>query len=84
MNQIQMDFSDKKQACIIPRVMRSAFGYRFKITSKENNKVFGTGFFKVSKEFSKDEQIDFLHQYTNGYYLNKKSFINIDIFEADA
>ena len=62
--------------------MRSAFGYRFKVTSKQNNSTLGTGFFRASKEMTKEEQIDFLHQYTNGHYLAKESFINIEVFEA--
>ena len=64
--------------------MRSAFGYRFKVTSKQNNKTLGTGFFKSSRKITKDEQISFFHQYTNGMYLNKESFVSIDVFEAEA
>ena len=63
-------------------VMRSAFGYRFKVTSKQNNSTLGTGFFRASKEMTKEEQINFLHQYTNGHYLAKESFITIEVFEA--
>ena len=33
---------------------------------------------------TKDEQLDFFHQYTNGMYQNKEAFISIDIFEAEA
>jgi hypothetical protein len=61
----------------------SVFGYRFKITSKQNNSILGTGLFKVSKEMEKEEQINFMHQYTNGYYLDKKSFIIIEMFKVD-
>ena len=68
--------------CFLGGVMRSAFGYRFKVTSKQNNKTLGTGFFKSSRKITKDEQISFFHQYTNGMYLNKESFVNIDVFEA--
>ena len=68
--------------CFLGGVMRSAFGYRFKVTSKQNNKTLGTGFFKSSKEMTKEEQINFLHQYTNGHYLAKESFITIEVFEA--
>ena len=64
--------------------MRSAFGYRFKVTSKQNNKTLGTGFFKSSRKITKDEQISFFHQYTNGMYLAKESFITIEVFEAYA
>ena len=60
-----------------------AFGYRFKVTSKQNNSTLGTGFFRASKEMTKDEQISFFHQYTNGIYLNKEPFVSIDIFEAE-
>ena len=69
-------------ACFLGAVMRSAFGYRFKVTSKQNNSTLGTGFFRASKEMTKEEQINFLHQYTNGYYLAKESFITIEVFEA--
>ena len=65
-------------------VMPSAFGYRFSVTSNQNNKTLGTGFFKSSRKMTKDEQIKFFHQYTNGMYLNKESFVSIDIFEAEA
>ena len=70
--------------CFLGGVMRSAFGYRFKVTSKQNNSTLGTGFFRASKEMTKEEQINFLHQYTNGYYLAKESFITIEVFEAYA
>ena len=70
--------------CFLGGVMRSAFGYRFKVTSKQNNKTLGTGFFKSSRKITKDEQISFFHQYTNGMYLNKESFVSIDVFEAEA
>jgi len=76
--------SNTKQPCTIDSVMLSAFGYRFKITSKQNNKVIGTGFFKTSRKFSEKEQIDFFHEYTNGGYLGKESFINVDVFETEA
>ena len=65
-------------------VSGSAFGYRFKVTSKQNNSTLGTGFFRASKEMTKEEQINFLHQYTNGHYLAKESFITIEVFEAEA
>ena len=70
--------------CFLGGVMRSAFGYRFKVTSKQNNSTLGTGFFRASKEMTKEEQINFLHQYTNGHYLAKESFITIEVFEAYA
>ena len=70
--------------CFLGGFMRSAFGYRFKVTSKQNNKTLGTGFFKSSRKITKDEQISFFHQYTNGMYLNKESFVSIDVFEAEA
>ena len=51
--------SNTTQPCTIDSVMLSAFGYRFKITSKQNNKIVGTGFFKVSKQLSSSEQLNF-------------------------
>ena len=61
----------------------SAFGYRFSVTSNQNNKTLGTGFFRASRKITKDEQINFFHQYTNGMYLNKEAFVSIDIFEVE-
>ena len=61
----------------------SAFGYRFSVTSNQNNETLGTGVFKSSQKMTKDEQINFFHQYTNGIYLNKEAFVSIDIFEAE-
>jgi len=63
--------------------LKSNYRYRFKITSKQNDSILGTGFFKVSKKMTKEEQIIFLHQYNNGRYLDKESFITIDIVEAN-
>lgn len=61
----------------------SAFGYRFKIMSKQNNSILGTGRFTSSTAMTKEQQIDFFHKYTHGFYLHKGSFIDVDIFEAD-
>ncbi|CAD0220384.1 hypothetical protein [Chryseobacterium sp. JV274] len=55
--------------------------YRFKITSRNNNSVLGTGAFTSSKEMNPTEQIDFFHQYTNGRYLNQENFVIIEIGE---
>lgn len=74
----------QSQPSCLGAVMRSAFGYRFKVTSKQNNSTLGTGFFRASKEMTEEEQINFLHQYTNGHYLAKESFITIEVFEAYA
>ena len=62
----------------------SAFGYRFSVTGNQDNKTLGTGFFKSSKKMTKDEQLCFFHQYTQGLYLKQESFVNIDVFEAEA
>lgn len=53
--------------------------YRYKITSKQNNSILGTGSFKVSKEMTEEEKLDFFHQYTHGFYLKKEQFINVEI-----
>lgn len=66
----------------IADVMPSAFGYRFSVTNNQDNKTLGTGFFKSSQKMTKDEQLRFFHQYTQGLYLKKESFVNIDIFEV--
>ena len=68
----------------IADVMPSVFGYRFSVTSNQDNKTLGTGFFKSSQKMTKDEQLSFFHQYTQGLYLKKESFVNIDVFEAEA
>jgi hypothetical protein len=62
----------------------NTYKYRYSVTSKINNKTLGTGCFKSSRKMTKDEQLDFFHQYTNGMYQNKEAFISIDIFEAEA
>ena len=64
-------------------VIRSAFGYRFKITNKLNGTILGTGRFTSSTEMTKAQQIDFFHKYTHGAHLHQVSFIDIDIYEAD-
>lgn len=80
--------TDSKNAetkqCTIPFVMPSAFGYRFTVKSNQNNRIVGTGFFKSSQKMNKEEQISFLHKYTNGIYFKKEAFVSIDIFEAEA
>ena len=60
------------------------FGYRFLVTRKQDNKTIGTGFFKTSRKMTKDERLRFFHEYTQGMYINQESFVNIDIFEAEA
>ena len=60
------------------------FGYRFLITSKKDNETLGTGFFKSSQKMTKDELLSFFHQYTHGMYIKQVSYVNIDIFEAEA
>ena len=65
-------------------VMPSAFGYRFSVTSNRNGKTLGTGFFKTSRKMTRDEQLDFFHQYTHGKYQKEEDFVSIDIFEAEA
>lgn len=55
--------------------------YRFKVTNKINGRVEGTGSYKSSKKLTDVEQIDFLHQYTNGLYYDKVDYLNIEIWE---
>ena len=69
---------------IMNNEQNSSFGYRFSVTSNQDNKTLGTGFFKSSQKMTKDEQLRFFHQYTQGVYLKKESFVSIDIFEAEA
>ena len=84
MNKEQNSNNADNQQLNIADVMPSTFGYRFSVISNQNNKTLGTGFFKSSRKMTKDEQINFFHQYTNGMYLNKGSFVSIDVFEAEA
>ena len=84
MNNKQNLDNPQTQQLNIADVMPPAFGYRFSVTSNQNNKTLGTGLFKSSRKMTKDEQISFFHQYTNGIYLNKESFVSIDVFEAEA
>ena len=67
-----------------PAETKAIFGYRFLVTSNRNNEILGTGFFKTSRKMTRDEQLSFFHQYTNGMHQNKEAFISIDIFEAEA
>jgi hypothetical protein len=64
--------------------MPSTFGYRFSVTSNRNNEVLGTGFFKTSRKMTKDELLNFFHQYTHWKYQKEEAFVSIDIFEAEA
>ena len=73
-----------KQQLNTAGIMPSTFGYRFSVTSKRNNEILGTGFFKTSRKMTRDELLDFFHQYTHGKYQNKEAFVSIDIFEAEA
>ena len=84
MNNEQNLDNPQTQQLNIAGVMPSAFGYRFSVTSNQDNKTLGTGFFKSSQKMTKDEQLSFFHQYTHGMYLNKESFVSIDVFEAEA
>ena len=84
MNNKQNLNNQHTQQLNIADVMPSAFGYRFSVTSNQGNKTLGTGFFKSSQKMTKDEQLSFFHQYTQGLYLKQESFVNIDIFEAEA
>ena len=59
-------------------------GYRFKITSKQNNSILGTGRFITSLKMANERQLSFFFFYTHGRYLGKEDFINIEIWEADA
>lgn len=66
-----------------PAETKAIFGYRFAVISNRNNKILGTGCFKSSRKMTKDEQLDFFHQYTHGKYQKEEDFVSIDIFEAE-
>lgn len=78
-----LDNTDNKQLNTAG-VMPSTFSYRFSVTSNRTGKTLGTGFFKSSRKMTEDERLSFFHQYTHGMYQKEESFINIDIFEAEA
>ena len=59
----------------------NTYKYRFSVTS--NGKTLGTGCFKSSRKMTRDEQLDFFHQYTHGMYQKAGSFVSIDIFETE-
>jgi len=73
-----------KQQLNTTGVMPSTFGYRFSVTSNRNNEILGTGFFKTSRKMTREEQLNFFHQYTHGKYQKEASFVSIDIFEVEA
>ena len=72
-----------KQQLNTDGVTPSAFGYRYSVTSNRNNEILGTGFFKTSRKMTRDELLNFFHQYTHGMYQKEESFVSIDIFEAE-
>lgn len=56
--------------------------YRYEVKNKINGKIEGTGCFTQSTEdLSIQEQISFLHEYTNGMYKNKEQFLGIKIWK---
>lgn len=55
------------------------FKYGFKVTVRNRERVIGTGEFTTHREFTADEQMNFLHQYTSGIYSNNDVLI-INIF----
>ncbi len=56
--------------------------YRFEVKYKINGKIEGTGCFTHSAEsLSEQEQLSFLHEYTNGMYKNKEQFLSIKIWK---
>lgn len=73
-----------KQQLNTAGIIPSAFGYRFSVTSNRNNKMLGTGFFKTSRKMTREEQLNFFHQYTHRIYQKEEGFVSIDIFEAEA
>lgn len=58
-------------------------GYRFKITSNQNNSILGTGFMTASKPLDKTEQMDLFHSWTHGKYLKSENYVSVSVFQAD-
>jgi hypothetical protein len=59
------------------------FGYRFKITSKQNGVVLGTGFMTSSKPLNQSQQMNLFHHWTHGKYLKSENYVSVSIFQAD-
>lgn len=59
------------------------FGYRFKITSNQNNSILRTGFMTASKPLDKTEQMDLFHSWTHGKYLKSENYVSVSVFQAD-
>lgn len=57
--------------------------YRFKITSKQNGNILGTGLMTSSRLLDKTEQINLFHNMTHRQYLNSESYANVDIFKIE-
>jgi len=58
-------------------------GYRYTVVSNVDNKIIGTGLFKSTEQISEQEQLDFLHRYTNGIYLKYEGLLSIHIAESN-
>lgn len=57
--------------------------YRFEVKNNQNGKIEGTGCFTHSKEdLSENQQLSFLHEYTNGMYKGKEQFFSIRIHKV--
>jgi hypothetical protein len=58
-------------------------GYRFTVINNVDNKIIGTGLFTATEKISEQEQLDFLHRYTNGIYLKHEALLSIHIAESN-
>jgi hypothetical protein len=53
------------------------------VVNNVDNKIIGTGLFKSTEQISEQEQLDFLHRYTNGIYLKYEGLLSIHIAESN-
>lgn len=58
-----------------------SFIYKFKVVNIYDNKILGTGNFKISEKMDEIRRLEFFHEFTNGIYLGKEPFISITIWE---
>lgn len=59
--------------------MQNKITYRFKVTSKLNNRVLGTGVMTSSKTLDDSEQMQLFHNVNHGLYMNNPEQVYIDI-----
>jgi len=59
--------------------MQTKITYRFKVTSKLNNRVLGTGVMTSSNTLDDSEQMQLFHNMNHGLYINKTDQVSVQI-----